>query len=216
MVSDGPLQKCHMHAAHRFSKSGLPGQSIQIYGLPSQVSRRWIVPIVDPDAFQHWPDRAPKGDAFLSCHRSGVGDDVANEWTRVTLNTHCVPPWLQRTCLAYGGKGGENGLASGVSAWDQGSLHFLCQLHRSFFVQLESPFLRPDPHVREPTRAGAVKVGRHCGSAASINVSRPPLTAPSNDGTLAVVGMTMSRGARFCSVEDLAPHACISVDYRGP
>ena len=30
-----------------------------------------------------------------------------------------------------------------------------------------------------------------------------------HDGTLAVVGMTMSRGARFCSVEDLAPHPCI-------
>ena len=62
---------------------------------------------------------------------------------------------------------------------------------------------------REPARAGAVKVGRHCGSATSINVSRPYLDDSEHDGTLTVVGMTMSRGARFCSVEDLAPHACI-------
>jgi hypothetical protein len=62
---------------------------------------------------------------------------------------------------------------------------------------------------REPTRAGAVKVGRHCGIAMSINVSRPHLDSSEHDGTLAVVGMTMSRGARFCSVEDLAPHPCI-------
>ena len=62
---------------------------------------------------------------------------------------------------------------------------------------------------REPTRAGAVKVGRHYGVATSINVSRPDLDGPEHDGTLAVVGMTMSRGARFCSVADLAPHACI-------
>ena len=40
-------------------------------------------------------------------------------------------------------------------------------------------------------------------------VSRPDLDGPEHDGTLAVVGMTMSRGARFCSVADLAPHACI-------
>ena len=56
---------------------------------------------------------------------------------------------------------------------------------------------------------GAVKVGRHSGSATSINVSRPYLDGSEHDGTLAVVGMTMSRGARFCSVEDLAPHPCI-------
>ena len=42
-----------------------------------------------------------------------------------------------------------------------------------------------------------------------LNVSRPHLDGPEHDGKLAVVGMTMSRGARFCSVEDLAPHACI-------
>ena len=35
------------------------------------------------------------------------------------------------------------------------------------------------------------------------------LDGSEHDGTLAVVGMTMSRGARFCSVEDLAPHTCI-------
>ena len=35
------------------------------------------------------------------------------------------------------------------------------------------------------------------------------LDGSEHDGTLAVVGMTMSRGARFCSVEDLAPPPCI-------
>ena len=74
---------------------------------------------------------------------------------------------------------------------------------------LKARFSAPTHMSREPARAGAVKVGRHCGSATSINVSRPYLDNSEHDGTLTVVGMTMSRGARFCSVEDLAPHACI-------
>ena len=74
---------------------------------------------------------------------------------------------------------------------------------------LKARFSAPTHMSREPARAGAVKVGRHCGSATSINVSRPYLDDSEHDGTLTVVGMTMSRGARFCSVEDLAPHACI-------
>ena len=76
-------------------------------------------------------------------------------------------------------------------------------------VRLKARFSAPTHMSREPARAGAVKVGRHSGSATSINVSRPHLDGSEHDGPLAVVGMTMSRGARFCSVEDLAPHACI-------
>ena len=45
----------------------------------------------------------------------------------------------------------------------------------------------------EPARAGAVKVGRHSGSATSINVSRPHLDGSEHGGTLAVIGMTMSQ-----------------------
>ena len=88
------------------------------------------------------------------------------------------------------------------------STFFLNFIAVSLF-DLKARFSAPTHMSREPTRAGAVKVGRHCGIAMSINVSRPYLDGSEHDGTLAVVGMTMSRGARFCSVEDLAPHACI-------
>ena len=88
------------------------------------------------------------------------------------------------------------------------STFFLNFIAVSLF-DLKAGFSAPTHMSREPTRAGAVKVGRHCGSATSINVSRPHLDSSEHDGTLAVVGMTMSRGARFCSVEDLAPHPCI-------
>jgi hypothetical protein len=33
------------------------------------------------------------------------------------------------------------------SAYFKARSIFLSQLHRSFFIRLESPFLRPDPHV---------------------------------------------------------------------
>jgi hypothetical protein len=69
-------------------------------------------------------------------------------------------------------------------------------LHSSFFVRLEIPFLRPDPHVSE---AGA---HRGCQGRPSLCLgrtlcrSRPRLDRPEHGGRLAVVGMTHPRGAR--------------------
>ena len=54
------------------------------------------------------------------------------------------------------------------------STFFLNFIAVSLF-DLKARFSAPTHMSREPTRAGAVKVGRHCGSAASINVSRPYL-----------------------------------------
>ena len=88
------------------------------------------------------------------------------------------------------------------------SFFFLLFIAVSWF-DLKACFFVPTRSLNTLSRAGAVKVGRHSGSATSINVSRPHLDGSEHDGPLTVVGMTMSRGARFCSVEDLAPHACI-------
>ena len=85
-------------------------------------------------------------------------------------------------------------------------LHFL---HPVSWFDLKARFFAPTHMSREPTRAGAVKVGRRADLGPNTNVCRPYLDRSEHDGTLEVVGMTMSRGARCCSVEELAPHPCI-------
>ena len=75
----------------------------------------------------------------------------------------------------------------------QGSLHFSFNFVAVSLFDLKARFSAPTHMSREPTRAGAVKVGRHCGIAMSINVSRPHLDSSEHDGPLTVVGMT-SRG----------------------
>ena len=65
MVSDGSLQKCCMHAAHRFSKSDLPWRSFKSTACHHRRAVGRLSILRDPGAFQHWPDRAAKGDAFL-------------------------------------------------------------------------------------------------------------------------------------------------------
>jgi len=84
----------------------------------------------------------------------------------------------------------------------------------TFFIRvslfdLKARFSAPTHMSCEPAPAGAVKVGRRADLASCSSVARPHLESSENDGTLAVVVMTVSRGARCCSVEDLAPHACI-------
>jgi len=74
---------------------------------------------------------------------------------------------------------------------------------------LKARFFAPTHIFREPARAGAVKIGRRAGHATTTDVSRPYLDCSKHDGTLEVVGMTLSRGARCCSVETMTPHPCI-------
>lgn len=82
MVSDGSLYKCCMHAAHRFSKSDLSRQSFKSTARHHQKAVGRLSSLRDPRAFQHWPDRAAKGDAFrgidaAACVRDG---GVARGW----------------------------------------------------------------------------------------------------------------------------------------
>src|SRR5271169_6663993 len=84
-------------------------------------------------------------------------------------------------------------------------LHFL---HTSFFVRLEIPFLRPDPvrleipFLRPDPHMMEAGAHRGCQGRPSLYVatrsvvSRPRLDRPEHGGTLGVVGMTCSRGAR--------------------
>jgi hypothetical protein len=70
-------------------------------------------------------------------------------------------------------------------------------LQPNFFVRLESPFLRPDPH-----RPNAV-ARRGCQGWPSFRYllmlgdARPYLDSSEHGSTLVVVGMTRSRGARL-------------------
>jgi hypothetical protein len=78
---------------------------------------------------------------------------------------------------------------------------FLCSIRKArFFV--------PTHTSQTPSRAGAVKVGRCANVATRSIVARPHLDGPEHDGTLDVVGMTLSRGARLLGA-GIAPHACI-------
>src|SRR5207237_6013606 len=88
-------------------------------------------------------------------------------------------PTSSRTCM---------GLSKSSTYFTAFSTSFL---HPSFFVRLGIPFLRPDPHVLEPARAGAVKAGRRSVVASCSIVSRPRLDSPEHGGTLVVVGMTI-------------------------
>jgi hypothetical protein len=79
----------------------------------------------------------------------------------------------------------------------------------SFFVRSGSPrFFVPTHKSQTPSRAGVVKVGRRANVATRSIIARPHLDGPEHDGTLDVVGMTLSRGARLLGAR-FAPHACI-------
>jgi hypothetical protein len=60
----------------------------------------------------------------------------------------------------------------------------------SFFVRPGKPFLRPDPHVDGPARAGAVKAGRILAATEGL-----ALDGAEHAGTLGRVGMTKSEGS---------------------
>ncbi len=66
------------------------------------------------------------------------------------------------------------------------------------------PFLRPDPHLVTPSRAGAVKAGRRSARVSRSAVSRPCLGRPEHGGTLVVVGHDRPRGARCRGTRDRA------------
>src|SRR5271166_6925152 len=72
MVSDGSLQKCCMHAADRFSKSDLPWRSFKSAACHHRRAVGRLSILWDPGAFQHWPHRAAKGDAFLMLSQGEV------------------------------------------------------------------------------------------------------------------------------------------------
>ena len=74
---------------------------------------------------------------------------------------------------------------------------------------LKARFFAPTHGFRAPARAGTVKVGRRANLSPTSMIARSYLDGSGHDGTLAVVGMTMSRGVRCRSDEDIAPHACI-------
>src|SRR5271168_2479364 len=61
---------------------------------------------------------------------------------------------------------------------------------------LKSRFFAPTHMCWRPARTGAVKVGHRSTLATRSVVSRPRLDRPEHGGTLGVVGMTCSRGAR--------------------
>ena len=78
----------------------------------------------------------------------------------------------------------------------------------SFFVRSGARFFVPTHKPQTLSRAGAVKVGRRTNVAAGSIIARPYLDGSEHDGTLGVVGMTLSRGARLVGAR-IAPHACI-------
>ena len=78
----------------------------------------------------------------------------------------------------------------------------------SFFVRSGARFFVPTHKSQTLSRAGAVKVGRRANVAAGSIIARPYLDGSEHDGTLGVVGMTLSRGARLVGAR-IAPHACI-------
>jgi hypothetical protein len=69
----------------------------------------------------------------------------------------------------------------------KGSIHFFV---RQFLCSTWQPFLRPDPHIDAPARAGAVKAGRIFAATEGL-----ALDGAEHAGTLGRVGMTKSEGS---------------------
>jgi hypothetical protein len=69
----------------------------------------------------------------------------------------------------------------------KGSIHFFV---RQFLCSTWQPFLRPDPHIDAPARAGAVKAGRIFAATEGL-----ALDGAEHTGTLGRVGMTKSEGS---------------------
>jgi hypothetical protein len=85
----------------------------------------------------------------------------------------CMGPWLSSTYFTAG-------LTSFRVSW----------------FDLEARFFVPTHRSRTLARAGAVKIGRRSSLPPSSVAVRPHLYGPEHAGTLVVVGMTPSRGAR--------------------
>ena len=95
------------------------------------------------------------------------------------------------------------------------STFFLNFIAVSLF-DLKARFSAPTHMSREPTRAGAVKVGRHCGIATSINVSRPDLDGPEHDGTAGGGRHDDVEGSPLLQRRRPRAASLYSVDHRGP
>ena len=108
--------------------------------------------------------------------------------------------WPLSSCVVFGSLYG----AFFVKPVRRGLSFFLV----SFFVRSGARFFVPTHKSQTLSRAGAVKVGRRANVAAGSIIARPYLDGSEHDGTLGVVGMTLSRGARLVGAR-IAPHACI-------
>jgi len=68
---------------------------------------------------------------------------------------------------------------------------------------------RPDPQSLCAGPRRGCQGWLFAGLSPSSIIARPHLDSPEHGGMMGSAGMTMSRGARCRSVEDIAPHACI-------